>query len=87
MTLNLLRHGRRRALRSGYGFTFAHAWSRKGHRLAFAVTNRFGQYRIYMYEADKSAAPQPLTPLRYGPVVEIAWSPNGRTLLFERTAG
>lgn len=88
MTLYLLAHGRRRAaLRGGYGFTFAHAWSRRGHRLAFAATNRFGQFRIYLYDADGSAQPRPLTGLHYGPVVELVWSPNGRKLLFERTAG
>lgn len=51
------------------------------------ATNRFGQFRVYLYDADRSAPPQPLTGLRYGPVVAIAWSPNGRKLLLKRTAG
>jgi Tol biopolymer transport system component len=87
MTLYVLGHEVRHLLRSGDGFTFAHAWSRSGHRLAFAATNRIGQFRIYVYDADGSAAPRPLTSLRYGPVVDIAWSPAGHRLLFERMAG
>jgi Tol biopolymer transport system component len=86
MTLFLLRDGRRRVLLSRYGFTFAHAWSRRGHRFAFAATNRFGQLRIYGYDAARAGPPRPLTNLRYGTVREIAWSPSGRRLLFERTA-
>ena len=65
---------------------FVHAWSRPGHRPAFAITNRFGQAKIFVYDPGRSKPLRAVTRARYGPVRSIAWSPDGRRLLFLRTA-
>ena len=66
---------------------FVHAWSRRGHRLAFAITNRFGQAKVFVYDPGRSRPLSAVTRGRYGPVRSIAWSPDGRRLLFVRTNG
>jgi Tol biopolymer transport system component len=64
-----------------------HAWSRTGHRLAFAITNRFGQAKVFVYDPGRPKPLHAVTRGRYGPVRSIAWSPDGRRLLFVRTSG
>lgn len=66
---------------------FVHAWSRTGHRLAFAITNRFGQAKVFVYDPGRPKPLRAVTRGRYGPVRSIAWSSDGRRLLFVRTNG
>jgi Tol biopolymer transport system component len=87
-TTLFLQHNRKlRVVLSRPNFGFAHAWSRKGHKLAFAATNRFGQARIFVYDPDKRKPLRAVTRWSYGTVPSIAWSPDGRRLLFVRTRG
>jgi len=86
-TLCLLRNGKPRVILSGPNLEFVHAWSRTGHRLAFAITNRFGQAKVFVYDPGWAKPLRAVTRGRYGPVRSIAWSPDGRRLLFVRTSG
>jgi Tol biopolymer transport system component len=87
-TTLFLQHNRKlRVVLSRPNFGFAHAWSRKGHNLAFAATNRFGQARIFVCDPDRPKPLRAVTRWSYGPVPSIAWSRDGRRLLFVRTAG
>ena len=86
-TLFLLRKGKLRVVLSRPNFGFSHAWSKTGHRLAFAATNRYGQDRIFVFDPDRAKPLRAVTRWGYGPVPEIVWSRNGRTILFVRTAG
>ena len=83
--LCLLRNGKVRVILGGPNLDFVHAWSRTGHRLAFAITNRFGQAKIFVYDPGRAKPLSAVTHGRYGPVRAIAWSPDGRRLLFVRT--
>ena len=56
-------------------------------RLAFAITNRFGQAKVFIYDPGRPKALRAVTRGQYGPVPSIAWSPDGRRLLFVRTRG
>ena len=83
-----LEDGRKvRTVLSRPNFTFGQAWSRKGHRLAFAATNRFGQARIFVYDPGRPKPLRAVTRWSYGPVPSIAWSRDGHRILFARTAG
>ena len=85
--LYVLRGRRRRLLMSRRNWPYsavAQAWSRTGHRLAFATGRADGQARVYVFDADSSAPPRPATRWRSGAVPFIAWSPDARRLLFER---
>jgi Tol biopolymer transport system component len=86
-TLCLLNSGRLRVILSQRNLEFVHAWSRTGHRLAFAITNRFGQAKVFVYDPGRAKPLRTVTRGRYGPVRSIAWSPDGRRLLFVRTSG
>jgi Tol biopolymer transport system component len=86
-TLWLLSRGKLRAILSQRNLEFVHAWSRTGHRLAFAITNRFGQAKVFVYDPGRAKPLRAVTRGRYGPVRSIAWSPDGRRLLFVRTSG
>jgi Tol biopolymer transport system component len=85
--LCLLRDGKVRVILSRPNLGFVHAWSRTGHRLAFAITNRFGQAKLFVYDPGRPKPLRAVTRGRYGPVPSIAWSPDGRRLLFVRTRG
>jgi Tol biopolymer transport system component len=85
--LCLLRNGKLRVLLSQRNLEFVHAWSRTGYRLAFAITNRFGQAKVFVYDPGRSKPLRAVTRGQYGPVRSIAWSPDGRRLLFVRTTG
>jgi Tol biopolymer transport system component len=86
-TLCLLRDGKLRVILSRPNLDFVHAWSRTGHRLAFAITNRFGQAKVFVYDPGRPKPLRAVTRGQYGPVRSIAWSPDGRRLLFVRTTG
>jgi Tol biopolymer transport system component len=86
-TLCLLSRGKLRVILSQRNLEFVHAWSRTGHRLAFAITNRFGQAKVFVYDPGRAKPLRAVTRGRYGPVRSIAWSPDGRRLLFVRTSG
>jgi Tol biopolymer transport system component len=87
-TTLFLTDGRRvRTILGRRNHDFVHAWSRRGHRLAFAITNRFGQARVFVYDPGRPRPLRAVTRGRYGPVRSIAWSPDGRRLLFVRTRG
>lgn len=86
-TLCLLRNGKLRVILGQPNVEFVHAWSRTGHRLAFAMTNRFGQAKVFVYDPGRPRPLRAVTPGQYGPVSSIAWSPDGRRLLFVRTRG
>jgi Tol biopolymer transport system component len=87
-TTLFLQHNRKlRVVLSRPNFTFVHAWSRRGHLLAFGATNRFGQARIFVYDPDRREPLYAVTRWNYGPVPSIAWSPGGKRLLFVRTRG
>ena len=73
--------------RRHFSYFFAHAWSRRGHLLACATTNSYGQSRIFVYDPDRPKLLRAVTGWSYGPVPSIAWSRDGRRLLFVRTAG
>jgi Tol biopolymer transport system component len=83
--LCLLRNGKLRVILSRPNFSFAHAWSRKGHRLAFGATDRFGQARVFVYDPNQRKPLRAVTRWIYGPVPSVAWAPDGRRLLFVRT--
>ena len=83
-TLCLLRDGKLRVILGGANLDFVHAWSRTGHRLAFAITNRFDQAKVFVYDPGRPKPLRAVTRGRYGPVRSIAWSPDGRRLLFVR---
>jgi TolB protein len=59
------------------------SWSPGGRRIAFS-SNRDGQLRIYVMDADGSDA-RPLT--RGGEDRDPAWSPDGRSVAFIRVSG
>ncbi|MGZ4309917.1 MAG: TolB family protein [Gaiellaceae bacterium] len=63
---------------------FVAAWSRHGHRLAIGATDRYGQSRVYVLDADRGTSPRPVTPRAYGGIRSISWSPDGRRLIFVR---
>lgn len=86
-TLCLLRNGKLRVILGGPNLDFVHAWSRTGHRLAFAITNRFGQAKVFVYDPGRPTPLRAVTRGRYGRVPSIVWSPDGRRLLFVRTNG
>jgi Tol biopolymer transport system component len=85
--LVVLHDGKRRVVLSRPNLDFVHAWSRTGHQLAFAITNRFGQAKVFVYDPGRPKPLRAVTRGRYGPVRSIAWSPDGRRLLFVRTSG
>jgi Tol biopolymer transport system component len=85
--LVVLHGGKRHVVLNQRNLEFVHAWSRTGHRLAFAITNRFGQAKVYVYDPGRPKPLQAVTRGQYGPVRSIAWSPDGRRLLFVRTSG
>lgn len=87
VTLLVLHNGKPRVVLSRPNFFFAHAWSRRGHLLAFAATNRFGQDRVFVYDPDRAKPLRAVTRWGYGPVRSIAWSRDGRRILFERVNG
>jgi hypothetical protein len=80
VTLLVLHNGKRRVVLSRPNFFFAHAWSRRGHLLAFAATNRFGEDRIFVYDPDRAKPLRAVTRWGYGPVRSIAWSRDGRRI-------
>jgi Tol biopolymer transport system component len=84
MTLFLLRGKRTNAIMIRPKGYFVAAWSRHGHRLAIGATDRYGQSRVYLLDADKGTRPRPVTPRAYGGIRSIAWSPDGRRLIFLR---
>jgi Tol biopolymer transport system component len=84
-TLILSGNGKLHVILGGPNLDFVHAWSRTGHRLAFAITNRFGQAKVFVYDPGRPKPLHAVTRGRYGPVGSIAWSPDGRRLLFVRT--
>jgi hypothetical protein len=86
-TLCLLRNGKLRVILGQRSLEFVHSWSRTGHRLAFAITNRFGRAKVFIYDPGRPEALRAVTRGQYGPVPSIAWSPDGRRLLFVRTRG
>jgi len=87
-TTLFLQGGRKvRTILSRPNFAFVHAWSRMGHRLAFAATNRFGQARIFVYDPGRSKPLRPVTRWSYGSVPSITWARDGHRILFARAAG
>jgi Tol biopolymer transport system component len=87
-TTLFLKEGRKvRTILSQRHLDVVHAWSRTGHRLAFAITNRFDQAKVFVYDPGWPKPLRAVTRGRYGPVRSIAWSPDGRRLLFVRTNG
>jgi Tol biopolymer transport system component len=84
MTLFLLRGRRTNAIMIRPKGFFVAAWSPRGRRLAIGATDRYGESRVYVLDADRSTGPRPVTPRAYGGIRSITWSPDGRRLLFVR---
>jgi Tol biopolymer transport system component len=82
-----MRNGKVRVILSRPNLDFVHAWSRTGNRLAFAITNRFGQAKLFVYDPGRPKPLRVVTRGRYGPVPSIVWWPDGWRLLFVRTRG
>jgi len=60
------------------------AWSRDGKSAAF-VSDRSGEDQVWIAAADGTGEPRPLTKDHQGPLGEIKWSPDGKTLVtFDR---
>jgi Tol biopolymer transport system component len=83
--------GRRRLTQQGVGRYAPLAWSPDGRKIAFLTEGHCGDFcfHLYVMNADGSNV-RDLTPrLRGGPgqgVVDLAWSPDGRTIAFARFA-